>query len=125
MFIIEFSKELITKMEKIKKKNIVLFETTIKKIAEIKKDPEHYKPLRYNLKDYRRVHVMKSFVLVFKIDYTNNKIIFEDLEHHDKIYKRWNFKIVLLFHIDFISLTFNEKIIEKDYSLKILAIANL
>jgi len=87
-FTTEFSKELTRKMSKIQKKNKVMFDAVIKKIKEIKENPEHYKPLRYDMKGHRRVHIMKSFVLVFKIDYTNNKIIFVDFDHHDKIYLR-------------------------------------
>lgn len=88
-FVTEFSKELTRKMAKIQKKNKLMFESVISKIREIKENPEHYKPLRHDWKGYRRVHIMKSFVLVFKIDYTNNKIIFEDFDHHDKIYRRF------------------------------------
>jgi len=88
MLTTEFSKELTRKMAKIQKKNKVMFEAVISKIREIKENPEHYKPLRYDLKGYRRVHIMKSFVLVFKIDYVSNKIIFVDFNHHDKIYIR-------------------------------------
>ncbi len=88
MFLVEFSKEMTRKLEKVKKKNRVMFEAVIRKIGEVKETPEHYKPLRYDLKGYRRVHIMKSFVLIFKIDYTNNKIIFEDFDHHDNIYRR-------------------------------------
>lgn len=88
MFTVEFSKELTRNMERLKKKNKVIFEVIIKKIKEIKENPECYKPLRYNWKGYRRVHIMKSFVLVFKINYVNNKLIFEDFDHHDNIYGR-------------------------------------
>ena len=88
MFVVEFSKELTRKMVKIKKRNRSMFEAIIKKIREIKDNPEHYKPLRYGMKGYRRVHVLKSFVLVFKIDYSSNKIIFQDFDHHDNIYGR-------------------------------------
>jgi len=88
MFAAEFSKELTRKMEKLKKRNKVVFETIIKKMSEIKENPEHYKPLRYDWKGYRRVHIIKSFVLIFKIDYNNGKIIFEDFDHHDNIYRR-------------------------------------
>ena len=64
MFDIEFSKELTRKMAKIKKKNKVMFEAVINKIREIKDNPEHYKPLKYDLKGYRRVHIIKSFELI-------------------------------------------------------------
>lgn len=88
MFSFEFSKELNRKLEKIQKKNKVMFEASIEKIKEIKNNPEHYKPLRYEMSSYRRVHIMKSFVLIFKVDRKSNKIIFEDLDHHDRIYRK-------------------------------------
>jgi len=88
MFFIEFSKELTKKLDKINKKNKKLFEIIIDKIKEIRENPLRYKPLRYDMKRYRRVHIMKSFVLIFKIDQKNKKIIFEDFDHHDRIYKK-------------------------------------
>lgn len=88
MFAVEFSKELTRKMEILKKRNRVMFKVVIKKMTEIKENPEHYKPLKYDWKGYRRVHIMKSFVLVFKINYVENKIVFEDFDHHDNIYRR-------------------------------------
>ncbi len=87
MFIIEFSEELTRKLEKIQKKNKVMFESITRKIKEIKENPEHYKPLRHDLKGYRRVHIAKSFVLIFKVDHASNKIIFVDFDHHDNIYR--------------------------------------
>lgn len=87
MFIIEFSEELARKLEKIQKKNKVMFESITRKIKEIKENPEHYKPLRHGLKGYRRVHIAKSFVLIFKAGHASNKIIFVDFDHHDNIYR--------------------------------------
>jgi len=34
----------------------------------------------------RRVHIGKSFVLVFEIVENENKVIFLDFDHHDNIY---------------------------------------
>ena len=87
MFSIEFSKELTRKLEKIKKKDRELFEAVLRKVKEIESNPSGYKPLRYDMKGYFRVHVMKSFVLIFKIGAQSKTIIFEDLDHHDRIYK--------------------------------------
>jgi len=84
----EFSKELARKLTRIQKKNRHMFEVIIKKIREIKKNPTHYKQLRYGMKNHRRAHIMKSFVIVFRIDCGNNRVVFEDFDHHDKIYKR-------------------------------------
>lgn len=75
-------------LEKLLRKDKVLYEQVMKKIDEIinSGDVEHYKNLRYNLKEYKRVHI-GSFVLVFKFDKGFNLIIFEDLDHHDNIYR--------------------------------------
>ncbi len=75
-------------LNKLLRKDKALYEQVMKKIEEIINtgDVEHYKNLRYNLKDYKRVHV-GSFVLVFKFDKGFNLIIFEDFDHHDNIYK--------------------------------------
>ncbi len=87
MIVVEYSKELTRKLEKLQKKDKTIFEAIIRRIKEIRGQPEHYKPLSHDLKGYRRVHVMKSFVLIFRIDYNQNKLIFIDFDHHDKIYK--------------------------------------
>ncbi|MBU0498139.1 MAG: addiction module toxin RelE [Candidatus Thermoplasmatota archaeon] len=46
---------------------------------------EHFKNLRGSLKNFKRVHI-SSFVLIFRIE--NDTIIFEEFDHHDKIYKK-------------------------------------
>ncbi|MFA5746155.1 MAG: addiction module toxin RelE [archaeon] len=48
----------------------------------------HYKNLKYNSSDYKRVHIGKSFILLFSVDIQNNIIYFAKFEHHDKAYKR-------------------------------------
>lgn len=49
-------------------------------------DLEHYKNLRYGMKEYKRAHSDTRFVLIFKIE--GEKVIFEDLDRHDRIYRR-------------------------------------
>ncbi len=44
---------------------------------------EHFKNLRGNMSCLKRVHI-GSFVLTFQV--MGNKIIFEDLQHHDGAY---------------------------------------
>ncbi len=46
---------------------------------------QHYKNLRHELSNFKRVHI-GSQVLVFRIK--EEVIIFEDFDHHDKIYKK-------------------------------------
>jgi YafQ family addiction module toxin component len=82
------SKEFDRVIAKLEKKDKQLYENLLNKMDEILNivDVEHYKNLRNDLKDYKRVQV-GHFVLVFKFDKTNNIIFFVDFDHHDKIYK--------------------------------------
>jgi len=76
-------------LKKIFKRNKKLYEQILKKIEEIINtyNIEHYKNLRHDLKDFKRVQI-GHFVLIFKFIKSRNKIIFEDFDHHDKIYKK-------------------------------------
>ena len=77
-------KEIISKLSR---KDKALHEQLIKKIDEIVNsyDIEHYKNLRYNMKDSKRVQV-GHFVLVFQFNKATDTINFDDFDHHDKIY---------------------------------------
>ncbi len=55
-----------------------------KKVIQILKNPEHFKPLKGSLHGTRRVHIKKSFVLTYEIK--EDTVILLDYEHHDKIY---------------------------------------
>ena len=57
-----------------------------KKIEEIRQDPQHYKNLRKPLQHLKRVHIDRSFVLVFSVDDDKKHVIIEDFDHHDNIY---------------------------------------
>ncbi len=76
-------------LKKLFKKDKKRYEITWKKINEVvnNSDVEHYKNLKFPMNEFKRVHIDKSFVLIFKYDKTNEKIKFYDLDHHDKIYK--------------------------------------
>jgi len=82
------SKEFDRVLIKLQKKDKSLYEQLLNKIEEIRNiaDVEHYKNLKYDLKDFKRAHV-GHFVVVFKFDKLNNLIFFSDFDHHDKIYK--------------------------------------
>jgi len=75
-------------LNNLSRKDRLLYEQVLKKIEEVINsfDAEHYKNLRYGLKDKKRVHV-GNFVLVFKLVKKENKIIFLDFDHHDNIYR--------------------------------------
>ena len=84
----EYSEKLQKILDKLSKKNGKLYNQVIKKINEIinSEDVEHYKNLRHDLKEFKRVHI-GHFVLTFKLDKNKNLISFEDFDHHDNIYK--------------------------------------
>ena len=75
-------------IEKFCKKNPVLKHALENKIAEIIKNPQHYKPLKYSFAGERRVHILKSFVLKFKIDENRKIVTFIFFGHHDEAYER-------------------------------------
>ena len=76
-------------LKRLFKKDKKRYKIVWKKINEIVNGPniEHYKNLKFSMNEFKRVHIDKSFILIFKYDKINDKINFYDLDHHDKIYK--------------------------------------
>ena len=73
------------KLSKKNSKQLMIIEN---KIQEIRENPQHYKNLRKPLQHLKRVHIDKSFVMVFSVDENRKHIIIENYDHHDNIYKR-------------------------------------
>ena len=79
-------------LDKLQKKSKQLYESLLKKMDEILNitDVEHYKNLKYDLKEFKSAHV-GSFVIIFRYNKQNDMILFADFDHHDNIYKKkWN-----------------------------------
>ena len=76
-------------IEKIAKKDKILYDALMKKMEEILScsDVNHYKNLKRPLQEFKRVHVKSSFVLIFKYLQSEDKVVFYDLDHHDHIYR--------------------------------------
>ena len=76
-------------LNKLSKRDKVHYNQILNKIMEIvnSQDVEHYKNLKYDLSEYKGVHI-GHFVLVFKFEKVNNKVKFSDFDHHDVIYKK-------------------------------------
>jgi YafQ family addiction module toxin component len=91
MFNYNTSDELKVDLKRLFKKDRIRYEIILKKIEQIiSQDIEtidHYKNMRYNLSDCKRVHIDKSFVLLFKVNKKENFIYFYKLDHHDNIYE--------------------------------------
>lgn len=67
-------------LAKLAKRDAQKYRTVMRKMQEILtcSNPNHYKNLK-------RIHI-GQFVLVFCYDELNDKIIFEDYDHHDNIF---------------------------------------
>ena len=89
MYPYQYSEKLEKILKKLFRKDKVHYTQILNKIGEIinSKDVEHYKNLKYDLSEYKGVHI-GHFVLVFKYQKSNNMISFEDFDHHDVIYKK-------------------------------------
>jgi len=86
MYTLEISEHLDKILLKLAKKDREQKEAICKKVSEIQADPYRYKPLSGDMKGRRRVHIHKSFVLVYEIDEQNQIVRLLDYEHHDKVY---------------------------------------
>lgn len=57
-------------------------------IEKIVHEPMLGKPLRHALRNYRRVHIERSFVLLYEIQ--GRRVVLVDFDHHDRIYKKYS-----------------------------------
>ena len=81
----DFKKQLKKVKDKQSQNNI---KSKIKEIAiTVESNPDYYKNLKKPMQEYKRTHVNNSFVLIFRIDEENKKLIFFDYAHHDGAYQ--------------------------------------
>jgi len=77
-------------LKTLKRKDPALFIALKKKMRQIASLDEigikHFKNLRHDISHLKRVRI-GSFVLVFRLK--EGIIVFEDFDHHDRIYKKW------------------------------------
>lgn len=88
----DISNELKVLIRKLSKKDQIRVTALNKKIREIVSNDisaiDRYKNCKYDLKDYKRVHIDRSFVLLFKVYKDKRFVYFWRLEHHDEAYAR-------------------------------------
>ena len=70
-------------LKKFKKRDKILFKQLGKKLKELRKNPEHYKPLRNILKGNRTAH-LDPFVIIFNVE--EDLITIHYVKHHDNAY---------------------------------------
>lgn len=80
-----YSCEVEDALKKLKKRNKDIFDRIENQIIKILREPNIGKPLRYTLRNRRRVHV-GSFVLIY--EFHQGELRFIDFDHHDRIYKK-------------------------------------
>ena len=66
-------------------KDSVRFDQIGKKLVELAENPEIGKPLKKPLRGFWRLHI-GHYVLMYKVDRKNKKIILVDYAHHDEVY---------------------------------------
>lgn len=81
-----YSHEAERALRRCRKRDRNLFTQVQNQIFKVMREPTLGKPLRYTLKNRRRVHV-GSFVLVYEFHLGELRVI--DFDHHDKIYKKY------------------------------------
>jgi YafQ family addiction module toxin component len=90
MFDFDISDELkllIRKLAKKDKKRLMILHKKIKEVIYNNEQTiDRYKNCKYDLKEYKRVHIEKSFVLLFKVTKEKNHILFLKLGHHEDIF---------------------------------------
>lgn len=92
MFKFDISDLLRKKLKKLVKKDKILSKIFHKKICEVishnKSSIKTYKNLKSLMNEYKRIHLTDKHILLFKVNEENNKIIFVDILHWDKAYKK-------------------------------------
>lgn len=73
-------------LELLKKQKPSLFQRLQKQVFKIVREPNLGKPLRHDLRNYRRIH-MGSFVLLYEI--LSNEVRLVDFGHHDGVYAKY------------------------------------
>jgi len=65
--------KIFSKLAKKNKKQLTIINSKIQRILD---DPYHFKPLRAPMQNKRRVHIDKSFVLVYEVDEDRKTVTF-------------------------------------------------
>lgn len=87
MYLLDLREKVKEKFHKMEKKEKKQLDIINKKVLQIRDDPYRFKPLNNTMKGQRRVHIDKSFVLVYSIDENAKTVVLEDYDHHDNIYR--------------------------------------
>ena len=87
MYKLAIKENLDRKFKKLKKKDREMLLLIDRKVQEILDNPYRFKPLRKPLQNKRRVHIGRSFVLIYEVNEDEKIVTLLDFDHHDNIYK--------------------------------------
>lgn len=89
MFGIQLTKDFKRQLKKVKdKKSQEKIKSKMSEVVNtVESNPDHYKNLKKPMQKYKMAHVNNHFVLIFRLDKENRKVIFFDYSHHDSSYK--------------------------------------
>ena len=82
---LDISDELERVFSKLAKKNKKQLLIIHKKVEEIRENSYHFKPLHGDMKVARRVHIDKSFILIYEVNEEHKVVRLLDYDHHDNI----------------------------------------
>jgi mRNA-degrading endonuclease RelE of RelBE toxin-antitoxin system len=75
-------------IRRLKKKNPDLVRAIASYFPKLERNPELGKPLKHTLRNYRRIHIAGSFVLLYEIKLS--MVLLVDFDHHDRIYEKYS-----------------------------------
>lgn len=75
-------------IRRLRKKDPDLARAIALRFPKLEQAPELGKPLKHALRNFRRMHIEGSFVLLYEIQ--NQNVVLVDFDHHDRIYKKYS-----------------------------------
>ena len=75
-------------LKKLKGRDMFLLRELDRSIEKILREPHLGKPLGNVLRNHRRIHIARSYVLLYEVHAYEVRLI--DFDHHDRIYKKYS-----------------------------------
>jgi mRNA interferase RelE/StbE len=85
-FHLDFAPQFQRNFKRLTKKNTPLRERVLKRIEEIAANPDIGENLSGNLAGKQSTHVAKHWVIIYQVYNNDNKIEFQNFDHHDHAY---------------------------------------
>ena len=86
IFHLDFAPQFQRNFKRLTKKNTPLRERVLKRVEEIAANPEIGENLSGNLAGKQSTHVAKHWAIIYQVFTNENKIEFQNFDHHDHAY---------------------------------------